>query len=190
MPGYLFADNKMVNAAWGLVVLMILNGCSVDNGPSEKALEEATQGKTASLSIHELDPRHEQERIMTKAVSENDLPPGTLLSWDMNAQPFLLRAKTNITEKCLSRARASQHPEGFETAVIFFQFNDDCTARFAELTQENLGKRLAIVMNGEVASAPYIRVPIMKGAGYVESGFDLDEAREIAFLLNKAAKSE
>lgn len=52
--------------------------------------------------------------------------------------------------------------------------------KLAEITKENVGKILGIVVDGKLITAPVIRVPITGGKGFIEGNFTLEEAARIA----------
>ncbi|MBB4266822.1 preprotein translocase subunit SecD [Roseospira visakhapatnamensis] len=57
------------------------------------------------------------------------------------------------------------------------------------MTRTNVGKRLAVVLNGAVISAPVIREPILGGQGIVSGDFSAQEAQDLALLLRAGALS-
>jgi SecD/SecF fusion protein len=66
---------------------------------------------------------------------------------------------------------------------INFELNDGGAKIFAELTRTNIDKRLAIVIDGEVASAPFIRGEIPGGRGQITGNYDIREATLLANVL-------
>jgi len=66
---------------------------------------------------------------------------------------------------------------------IAFRLNPDGTAVFANITRQNVGRRLAIVLDGELYSAPVIQSAIESGCGIITGRFDLREAFNLAALL-------
>ena len=67
--------------------------------------------------------------------------------------------------------------------IVTFRFNARATRRFAQVTQENIGRRLAIVLDNEIVSAPTIREPILGGNGQISGGFTVETANNLAILL-------
>ena len=67
---------------------------------------------------------------------------------------------------------------------ILFALNPQGTAAFAEVTRENVGRRLAIVLDGKLYSAPVIQGPIEAGRGQITGRFDAQEAFRLANLLD------
>jgi len=59
--------------------------------------------------------------------------------------------------------------------------------KFGKITTENIGRRLAIVLDGSVISAPSIREAIVGGSGTISGGFSFQEATDLALLLRSGA---
>ena len=55
--------------------------------------------------------------------------------------------------------------------IVTFRFNTNGARRFAQATQENVGRPFAIVLDNEVISAPVIREPILGGSGQISGSF-------------------
>jgi SecD/SecF fusion protein len=74
---------------------------------------------------------------------------------------------------------------GVETTL---EFNDEGAKRFASFTRDNIGALLAIVLNGEITSAPRIQSEIPDGKGRITQGnAQVKQAQELANLLNSGA---
>jgi preprotein translocase subunit SecD len=71
--------------------------------------------------------------------------------------------------------------------VVSFRFDTLGARRFGQATQENVGKPLAIVLDGKVISAPNIREPILGGSGVISGSFSTQEANDLALLLRAGA---
>jgi protein-export membrane protein SecD len=67
--------------------------------------------------------------------------------------------------------------------IVSFRFSADGARRFAQITQENVGKPFAIVLDNEVFSAPIIREPILGGSGQISGSFTVQQANDMAILL-------
>ena len=59
--------------------------------------------------------------------------------------------------------------------------------QFGRVTTDNVGKRLAIVLDGEIVSAPSINEPITSGNGMISGNFSFQEATDLALLLRSGA---
>lgn len=71
--------------------------------------------------------------------------------------------------------------------VINFTLNAEGARIFGDFTGKNVGKRLAIVLDEKVYSAPVIRERIGGGSGQISGGFTVDEARDVAIALRSGA---
>jgi len=59
--------------------------------------------------------------------------------------------------------------------------------KFGRTTTDNVGKRLAIVLDGRIISAPSINEPITSGSGVISGNFSFQEATDLALLLRSGA---
>jgi preprotein translocase subunit SecD len=89
-----------------------------------------------------------------------------------------------ITGDKLSNAKAGYDSNG--QVVVQFSFNSEGAKEFEKITTANIGKQLAIVLDGQVKSAPVIRSAIA-GSGVIESIKSLEEAKDIALVLQTGA---
>ena len=71
--------------------------------------------------------------------------------------------------------------------IVSFKFNINGARRFAQVTQENVGRPFAIVLDNEVISAPVIREPILGGSGQISGSFTVEQANDLAVLLRAGA---
>ena len=71
--------------------------------------------------------------------------------------------------------------------VVSFKFDSIGGKKFGEATQNNVGERLAIVLDNEVISAPNIQTAILGGSGQISGNFTLESAQELALLLRSGA---
>lgn len=67
--------------------------------------------------------------------------------------------------------------------VVSIRFNSSGGRKFARLTQENVGKPFAMVLDGKVLSAPRINEPILGGQAQISGSFTVDSANELAISL-------
>jgi preprotein translocase subunit SecD len=71
--------------------------------------------------------------------------------------------------------------------IVSFRFNTSGARKFAQATQENVGKPFAIVLDNQVISAPVIREPILGGSGQISGNFTVQSANDLAILLRAGA---
>jgi protein-export membrane protein SecD len=71
--------------------------------------------------------------------------------------------------------------------IVNFRFNQKGALRFGKLTADNVGKPFAIVLDGEVISAPRINEAILGGSGQISGNFTTEEANSLAIVLRSGA---
>lgn len=92
------------------------------------------------------------------------------------------KAEKNLTGKHLSQAAVYPDPMTGKPKIDF-QMTSEGASLFADVTSDNTGRQLAIVLDGELKSAPVIRQPIVSGRGEISGNYDLQEAFELANVL-------
>ncbi len=151
---------------------------------------KALIGKTALLEFKLLDELADVE----KAVREGP-PEGDELLWQRIVDkqtkqerriPYVVKKKTHITGADLATARVSIDQTTSEPYVSV-EFNKTGARVFGELTEQNVGKRLAIILDGNVHSAPVIRERIPSGQAQITGGFTAAEATDLAIVLRAGA---
>jgi preprotein translocase subunit SecD len=134
-------------------------------------------GKTAKLGFHLTDDR--ATRTGRGGAGALVLPmieaPGQMLG---------VKRRAMITGEMLTNA-STQFAEGMP--VVSFRLDARGADRFCRLSRDNVGKPFAIVLDGEVISAPVLREPICGGAGQISGGFTVGEANDLALLLRAGA---
>jgi SecD/SecF fusion protein len=144
---------------------------------------KALLNQTAKLSFHMVDTT----MPVTEAI--NNRPPAqseVLYSTDDPAVPYLIERRALISGENLVDAQASFDQRTNEP-VVSFRFDSRGAQRFAQATQENVGKPFAIVLDQQVISAPVIREPILGGSGQISGNFSVDGANDLAVLLRAGA---
>jgi SecD/SecF fusion protein len=71
--------------------------------------------------------------------------------------------------------------------AVGFSLTSDGGRRFADLTSANIGRQVAIILDDDVQSAPVIEGAITGGEGVIRGGFSIDEATDLALLLQAGA---
>ena len=85
------------------------------------------------------------------------------------------------------RCPAPEFDQRTSEPIVSFKFNTSGARKFAQVTQENVGRPFAIVLDEEVISAPVIREPILGGAGQISGSFTVESANNLAILLRAGA---
>ena len=92
-----------------------------------------------------------------------------------------IRAGAGLSGDLIQRASVSRDRVGMPQIMI--RLNPQATAAFAKATRENVGRRLAIVVDGQLMAAPRINSPIEGGSAVIEGNYSLTEASDLARAL-------
>ncbi len=102
------------------------------------------------------------------------------------AEPLLLEANASMQGDSISDAKVDFDQSSFYPKISL-TFNSQGAKDFAELTQKHVGERLAIVMDGEVLSAPNIREAILTGTAEITGQFNDAESSMLALALRSGS---
>jgi len=94
--------------------------------------------------------------------------------------------KTGLTGKELKNA-AVQFDQQNGQPNVFIQFDDQGSQLFASITQQHVGRVLAIFLDDFPLMLPVIQTPILNGQGTISGNFTLDQAKELSIQLNAGA---
>lgn len=127
-----------------------------------------------------------EEADLDKAL-KGDIPEGYVLSYLKSKDrgetvPFLLKEPAELTGTALTNAMV-RFDSQFGQPYVSLSFNSEGAKRFAEVTGANIEKRLAIVLDGKVKSAPVIQSKIPDGEAMIEGNFNYEEAHDLAIVL-------
>lgn len=101
------------------------------------------------------------------------------------AVTLLKLGPTLLTGDAITKAQLGYGDQG--DAKINFELGGEGKGTFGDITTENVEKRLAIVLDYEVESAPNIKDPITDGHGEITGDFTTDEANDLVIVLNTGA---
>lgn len=143
-------------------------------------------GQTARLTFHLIDTSTPLNEALAGRV-----PPGSEVlpsnEVDADGEPiteYVVRRRVMVSGDSLTNAQPS-FQDG--RPVVSFSFDTAGARRFGDVTRDNVGNVLAIVLDGQVVSAPVIRSPILGGQGIIEGGFTVETANDLALLLRAGA---
>src|SRR5690606_18104967 len=118
------------------------------------------------------------------------VPPGCARVVSMEDPNFAYFVQTGARATVEGEHLTDAQP-GFDSQtnepIVLFRFNQTGAVRFGRLTQENVGRPFAIVLDDQVISAPVIREPILGGSGQISGNFTVQEANDLAILLRAGA---
>lgn len=93
---------------------------------------------------------------------------------------------TLLTGTDLKDAQAAMNQQNNQ-AVVHLEFSDEGAKKFADATLANVGRQIAILLDGEVLTDPVVREPIFGGRAEISGQHNLEEAQRIAVLLRSGA---
>ncbi len=102
-------------------------------------------------------------------------------------ETLLVNEEVALTGDTLVNAEVKFDQSRFNEPYIALEFNSKGAAIFSEVTEQNVGRRLAIVLDGNVHSAPRINEKIPSGRASITGRFTVDEAGDIAIVLRAGA---
>ncbi len=143
-------------------------------------------GTTAKLTFHLID-----EGTTVADARKGRLPPGSML---LDADPandnvapgtqYVVRKRVSVSGDRLVDAQPTYQDN---QPVVNFRFDGVGGRKFGDVTVKNVNRRLAIVLDRKVISAPVIRSPITGGSGIIEGNFTVTAAADLALLLRAGA---
>jgi preprotein translocase subunit SecD len=154
-------------------------------GVQDTAKAKDILGRTATLEIRMIDEEKMTPDLLA-AAARGDVPFGTEYYVERNGAPLLVKKQVVLTGDRLTDAQPGFDSQTNEPAVHLTL--DGAGARiFKEVTRENVGKRMAILLfergKGEVVTAPVIRTEIGGGRVQISGRMSTVEANDIALLL-------
>lgn len=147
-------------------------------------------GKTAKLTFHLVDETADISEAMQGHVPAGDLlVAGEKESSEENSSSKLhylvIKKKVLISGDQLKNAQATFNQNS--QPVVSIVFNALGGKLFAEITKNNQGKRLAIVLDNKLLCAPSINEPILGGSAVITGNFTVASANELALFLRAGA---
>ena len=136
----------------------------------------------------------DDEHSLENALRGN-IPEGSMIAYGISegggagqrgSVPYLLKSKTLLTGASLETARV-QISDRFGEPSVSLKFSSQGAVDFDRITAENVRRRLAIVLDGVVHSAPVIQERISGGQAQISGNFTLEEARDLAIVLRAGA---
>ncbi|MBP2558927.1 SecD/SecF fusion protein [Neorhizobium galegae] len=140
-------------------------------GEQDPARLRQLLGSTAKMSFHLLGQQGEA---------------GVTMLSDERGNQYPVLDRVELSGDRLTDARAAFDQQTNEP-VVNFRFDSAGANRFAQITQQNVGRPFAIVLDNKVLSAPVIRTPITGGSGQISGGFSVSEANTLSALLRAGA---
>ena len=141
-------------------------------------------GTTAKLTFRLVDTSMPVEQALQgRPPPESEIVYGSQAE---NSQPYLLEKRVIVSGEELTDAQPGFDQRTSEP-IVSFKFNTSGARKFAQVTQENVGRLFAIVLDDKVISAPQIREPILGGSGQISGSFTVESANNLSILLRAGA---
>ena len=143
-------------------------------------------GKTAKLTLQIVD-----DDLSWSDLKSGKTKPGIIIyesdnELDPSGSPLLYAVKKrNIISGDLLTNAFPTVDQG--SPVVSFEFNNKGGRKFGRITSDNIGKRLAIILDKKVISSPNIREAITGGKGIITGQFTFQEATDLSMLLRAGA---
>ncbi len=160
-------------------------------GVQDTERAKALIGKTALLEFKLVDEGNDVNAALEGSVPrESEI----LYSYDIdlatgqktNRVPYLLKKRTLLTGANLTDARV-QIDSQFNEPYVSIDFDRKGGRIFSKITEENVKKRLAIVLDNRIYSAPVIQEKISGGRARITGRFTTEEANDLAIALRAGA---
>lgn len=149
-------------------------------GVQDPAEIKALMGKTAKMTFHLVD-----EETSPQMAQMGRLPVDSMLISGEDTGYIVLKRAIVVGGESLDDAQGSYDELG--RPAVSFSFKSAGAKKFGNATRENVGRRLAIVLDGKVISAPVINGPITGGKGIITGNFTVQSANDLALLLRSGA---
>jgi preprotein translocase subunit SecD len=166
-----------VTGALAMVQLGHIHGA----GAQSSAESGAASARRGCLSFHLVHPK-----VLAYGAMQDGAPAGfriTLIRGSERPEEGLVVSETPVvTGSDLADAEAAVDANTQQPAILL-RFDAAGARKLAAFTQENLGRALAIVLDGRVVSAPLIREPILGGHAQISGTLTRTEADELAGRL-------
>ncbi|MEW5791966.1 MAG: protein translocase subunit SecD [Pseudomonadota bacterium] len=150
-------------------------------GVQDTARAKQIIGSTAQLEFKMVDEEHD-----VAAAVGGSVPAGDALYYGRDGQPYLLKTHTVLTGEFISDAGSGIDQQTGQ-AIVNVSFDGRGTRIFSRLTTENVGKRMAILLDDKVITAPVINEPITGGRAQINGFADTQEAHSVAIMLRAGA---
>ena len=144
-------------------------------------------GKTAQLEFKLVDELHSLDAAM-----KGSIPPGSELlqqyteTGKTTSPPYLIKKQSLLTGANLKDARV-QIDSQYNEPYVSIEFDRNGSRIFEQITGENVKKRLAIVLDNKVHTAPVIQEKIAGGQARITGSYTIDEAKDLAIVLRAGA---
>ncbi|MFQ5866984.1 MAG: protein translocase subunit SecD [bacterium] len=145
-------------------------------------------GKTALLEFKLVNDRVKITDILDSEgkVDPTKIPTGYEVLPGKGEAIFLVKEEPEITGAALTNAKVKIGGQ-YNMPYVAVDFNKEGARKFARITEVNIERNLAIVLDGRVQSAPVIKSKIPDGHAVIEGNFTMEQAKNLAIVLRAGA---
>ena len=158
-------------------------------GVQDTAKAKEILGRTATLEIRMVD-EEKSDAVTLDNASKGQVPFGDEFFVDRNGQPLLVKKSVVLTGDYITDAGPGLDQQSGES-VVHVTLDGRGAGIFKQVTRENVGKRMAILLiekgEAEVITAPVIREEIGGGRVQISGMSNIKEATDVALLLRAGA---
>jgi preprotein translocase subunit SecD len=152
---------------------------------------KALIGRTALLEFKLLDEQTPVEQAVAGKLPEtSEILYQRRVDKETKAErkhPYVVLKRTLLTGAELTRAEVQADPNSPGNWQVAIEFTATGARIFGEVTEQNVARHLAIVLDGTLYSAPRINERIPGGRAVITGQFTVDEARDLAIVLRAGA---
>jgi preprotein translocase subunit SecD len=160
-------------------------------GVQDPERAKALIGKTALLEFKLLDEQTPVEQALAGKLPEtSEILYQRRVDKETKAErkvPYVVQKRTLLTGAELTRAEVQADPNSPGNWQVAIEFTATGTRIFGEVTEQNVGRHLAIILDGTLYSAPRINERIPGGRAVITGQFTVNEARDLAIVLRAGA---
>ena len=185
---------------FAIVRLLEVTGLQATVSPAKKTTKETikqsqnldlkTEINNSGLEIKLIEDKGWSEKELLERY-DGSLPEGFMIVSGKKVDDvlfYLVPTNTDLTGKLLRRVRVGVGGMSGLDPIVTFEFNSEGAEKFYKLTSENIGRDVAILVNGKVLTAPRVNAPISSSGG-ITGNFTQEEAQKLVDLLKKQIQS-
>jgi preprotein translocase subunit SecD len=157
-------------------------------GASDRSAIKNILSQTGSLKIHLVDMN-----ITNQDIIDHNLPLGIkvlpmMKDKDESSESQIIQVPIMIQPVMSGEMIADAYnTTNMGKHIVNFKLTDAGTRKFAEVTKNNVGNALAIVLDNKIITAPIINEVILTGSGQISGSFSFESAKQIAILLRSGS---
>lgn len=155
-------------------IVVMQNGTAYAPEYSREYLAELFQG----ADVRKLLPKDSEIRFSARSITGSD--------GETFYEMFLLKKTPELTGGVITEAKATFGASAFQPEVSM-RMNSDGTAKWARITGANIGRRIAIILDEAVYSAPVVESKIPGGSSVINGIESIEEAQDLEIVLKAGA---